>query len=120
MNKKIERKVISNGLFYIDDPDAYLLSYYDDTLAMLQGRIEVVETYSDFPVITWDYSVSVLVVYGFVSRLLPDKRRKPGYRYLPDQRPYTFRLLGKPSQGPSPPARLLLNYYQPWPMGKNS
>lgn len=30
------------------------------------------------------------------------------YRYLPDQRIYTFRLLGKPSAGPSPPAMLAL------------
>ncbi|HOW30315.1 MAG TPA: hypothetical protein PLP88_02010, partial [Bacteroidales bacterium] len=28
---------------------------------------------------------------------------KPDYHYIPDQRNYTFRLLGKPSAGPSPP-----------------
>jgi hypothetical protein len=31
--------------------------------------------------------------------------RKPGtlYKYSPDQRPITMRLIGKPSPGPSPP-----------------
>jgi hypothetical protein len=104
MIKNIDNKAVTKGLARFDEADTYLLSYYDDTLAMMKaGNLLVEETYWDTPLVKWDYSLSVCVLYGFFTILLTDNRHKPGYRYCPDQRPYTFRLLGKPAQGLSPP-----------------
>jgi len=121
MIKNIDNKTVTKRLGRFDDADAYLLSYHDDTLAMMKaGNLLVEELYRDTPLVKWDYSLSVCVLYGFYTILLSDNRHKPGYRYCPDQRPYTFRLLGKPSQGPSPPMRLLSVNALPGLKGKNS
>lgn len=52
-----------------------------------------------------NYKLSVVILHG--QRLLIELPylKRMLYVFEPDQRPYTLRLIGKPSSGPSPPAK---------------
>lgn len=85
-------------------------STFDDTFDMEELR-EVVfsqehfhESYLDIYELAADYKVTVLSVKGLLRFPAVQRKRLPVYNYCPDERILTFKMLGKPSPGLSPPA----------------
>lgn len=50
------------------------------------------------------YSFTLIQVSGYLPWFHTLKLPGTLYKYIPDQRPITMRLIGKPSPGPAPPA----------------
>lgn len=51
-----------------------------------------------------DFKVTVLSAEGFLRFPVVQRKKLPVYNYCPDERILTFKMLGKPSPGLSPPA----------------
>lgn len=77
-----------NDHAFLTDPDA--IFEFDDLLLYVTDT----ESNYSFNVIIW-LGLRWLYELKLVKRML--------YAFDPDQRPYTLRLIGKPSSGPSPP-----------------
>lgn len=75
-------------------------------LLLAEPQFEICEFYISLSDIERAYSFTLIRVSGYRPWFHTLKLPGTLYKYSPDQRPITMRLIGKPSPGPAPPAIL--------------
>jgi hypothetical protein len=73
-------------------------------LQLTKPQLEALEFYITLSDIERAYAFTLIRVSGYLPWFRTLKLPGTLYTYIPDQRPITMRLIGKPSPGPAPPA----------------
>jgi hypothetical protein len=73
-------------------------------LLLAEPQFTICEFYISLSDIERAYSYTLIRVSGYLPWFYTLKLPGTLYKYIPDQRPITMRLIGKPSPGPAPPA----------------
>lgn len=84
------------------DPDE--IKEYDELLC--ESFTESIEFYVSLSDIDRAYAFTLIKVSSYLPWFYILKLPGTLYKFVPDQRPFTLKLIGKPSLGPSPPCQV--------------
>lgn len=98
----VNDRLFPDWMAHLPDENQFILSLQDIVMPERLWSLSEVDV---------QYLFTVIKVKGRKPQVFAKPLIKTLYSYCPDQRPNTMRLIGKPSEGPSPP--LPFNFRQP-------